>query len=166
MKLDNRKNVYKIWLRKFLTTIILTLLIIAFGFSEYFKTPVLGISRTWYLIALALFYSGLQAYNILLKANFVYFTDNGEKIILRYYPVRIFNKKKNSIEIPKKSFVSWETRKFFFGRGEMLFLQGRFKSGIAKYPGVSLSVVNKKDRDRIKMALNSFVDKKYRYNQN
>ncbi len=166
MKFDNRRNIYKIWIRKFLTSVILTLLVIAIGFSEYFKVPVLGVDRIYYLIALAIIYLGLILYNFILRANFVYFNDNGDKIILRYYPIRIFNRKKNSIEISKQNFVSWEIEKFFFGSFEMLYLHGKFKTGVARYPGVSLSAVNKIDREKIRVALNSYSNKKYRYTPN
>ncbi len=166
MKLDNRKNTFQIWLRKFLTTIALTLLVITFGFTDYFKSPVFGIDKLWYLLALLVLYVGLIVYNILLKPNFVYFTDNGDKIILRYYPTRIFNRKKNSIEIPKQSFFSWEVEKFFFGRGEVLYLHGKYKSGIAKYPGVSLSAVSRLDREKIKASLNLHAKKKFDYTRN
>jgi hypothetical protein len=160
MKFDNRKNTYRIWFSKFLTTAIIASLVIIISFTDYFYTPVLGIDKSWYLIVLAIFYTGLMVYNILVKPNFVYFSDNGDKIILRYYPTRIFNRKKNSIEISKRSFVSWEIEKFLFGTCEMLYLHGKFKSGIARYPGVSLSAVNRRDSVCIKLALNIHAKKK------
>jgi hypothetical protein len=160
MKLDNRRQVALIWFRKFLSTLILTLLVITIGFSDYFKTPVLGIDKSWYLLALAVIYIGLLIINIVLKPHYVYFSDNADKIILRYYPTRIFNRKKNSIEIPRQNFVSWEIEKFLFGRCEMIFLHGKFKSTVARYPGVSLSAVSHKDRERIKAALNVYAKKK------
>lgn len=157
MKYDNRKNIYKIWFRKFLSVVILILLFVLFGFSDFFKSPVLGFEKTWYLIALAVFYTGLSAYNILLKPHYVYFSDNGDKIILRYYPARIINQKKHSIEILKQDFISWEVKRFFFGRAEMLFLTRRYKNSVARFPGVSLSAVRKIDRDKIKSALNAYM---------
>lgn len=157
MKLDNRSNTYKVWFRKFLSTVVLMLLVILVGYTDYFKTPVLGIDKSWYLILIAVMYFGLTLLNILLKPNFVYFSDNGDKIVLRYYPMRIFNQKKNSIEIPKSSLVSWEIKKFLLGTCEMLYLTGRFKTGIARYPGVSLSAVNRKDREQIKSSLELIV---------
>ncbi len=157
MKLDNRSNTYKVWFRKFLSTVVLMLLLILVGYTDYFKTPVLGVDKTWYLVVIGIFYIGLSMVNFLVKPNFVFFSDNGDKIVLRYYPMRIFNQKKNSIEIPKNSLVSWEIKKFLFGTCEMLFLSGRFKTGIAKYPGVSLSAVNRKDREKIKSALEVYV---------
>lgn len=161
MKLDNRNNVYKIWFRKFLATIILTTLLITIGFADYFDTPVFGINRGWYLIILVVFYLCLAAYNYLLLPNYVSYSDNGDKIVLRYYPVRILNRKKNSIEIPKQSFAAWEIKKFLFGRYEMLYVSAKFKSQIAKYPGISLSAVNSSDRKKIKSALNLYVKKKF-----
>lgn len=157
MKLDNRKNVYNIWLKKFLATILLTIMFITFGFTDFFQAPVLGIEKTWYLLALAIVYFCLGIYHYLQKPNYVSYNDNGDKIILRYYPVHILNRRKNSIEVPKENFESWETKKFLFGTGEMLFVNGRYKTKLAKYPGISLSAVNLSDRDKIKKALDTFV---------
>jgi len=153
MKLDNRHKIYQIWFRKFLSTIVLAVLIIIVGYGNYFKNPVLGLDKGWYLAAMAVIYIGLMLFNIFTKPNFVSFTDNGDKIVLRYYPTRIMNSKKNSIEIQKQNFVRWEVKKFFFGMYEMLFLYGKFKSGVAKYPGISLSALKKSDREKIKSTL-------------
>ncbi len=161
MKLDNRKKIYQIWFKKLISTIILIVLIITFGYSDDFKSPVFGIDKTWYLLGLTILYIVLISYNFLLKPNFVFFSDNGDKIILRYYATRIFNNKKNSIEISKQNFISWEIEKFFFGTCEMLYLHAKFKSGVAKYPGVSLSAVNRRDRDKIKAILDRYAKKKY-----
>jgi hypothetical protein len=160
MKLDNRKNVYRIWLGKFLATVILTFLIITIGFTEIFQYPVLGIDKSWYMGFVIAFYICLAGYVFLLRQNYVSYSDNGEKIILRYYPIRILNQKKNSIEIPKQSFSSWEIKKFMFGRCEMLYVSGKFKNGIAKYPGISLSALNAADRNKIKAALSLYVKKR------
>ena len=164
MKFDNRRNIFKIWFRKFLSVVILILLLVLFGLSEFFKSPVLGIDKTWYLVTLLVFYIALMGYNFLLKPNYVYFNDNGDKIILRYYPARIFNQKKNSIEISKQNFVSWEVKGFFFGTCEMLYLNGKFKSGVARFPGVSLSAVNRKDREKIKTTLNTYAAVRFQAN--
>jgi hypothetical protein len=159
MKLDNRRNTYQIWFRKLLATIILVILAVTIGYTDFFKTPVLGVDKTWYLVALAVGSIGISAYNLLLKPSYIAYSDNGDKIVLRYYPTRIFNSKKNSIEISKSNFVSWEIKKFFFGTCEMLYLTGKYKSGVARYPGVSLSAVNRKDREKIKTALNIYAKK-------
>jgi hypothetical protein len=107
-----------------------------------------------------------MVYNFVLRPNYVYYSDNGDKIVLRYYATRLFNNKKNSIEISKQNFISWNIEKFLFGTCEMLYLHGKFKSGVAKYPGVSLSAVKRSDREKIKASLNAFAKKKFETSQN
>jgi len=161
MKIDNKKNILQIWLLKLVSTSVFIVLFVIIGYFDFFKNPVLGLERTIYLIALALLYVSLFIYNYRKKPNYIYFSDNGDKIVLRYYDVRIFNNKKNSIEILKQNFYSWETEKFLFGNYEMLYLHGKYKTGIAKYPGVSLSALNHKDKEKLKTALNVNAKKKF-----
>jgi len=78
---------------------------------------------------------------------------------MRYYPIRIFNQKKHSIEIPKSRFVKYETEKYFFGMKERIFLYQKTQNGIARYPGIHLSAVDKEDIERIKKSLQQFMKK-------
>ena len=157
MKFDNRKNTIANWLRKLFFTILLILLIIAFGFFEYFQKPVLGLDRSVYLIGLGVFYIILISINALLKPDFVFYGDIGDKIIMRYYPIRIFNQKKHSIEIPKSKFVKYEIEKYFFGMKERIFLYQKTQNGIARYPGINLSAVDREDIERIKKSLQQYM---------
>jgi hypothetical protein len=161
MKFDNRKNMYRVWLRKFFFTALLLILIIVIGFSEYFLKPVLGLDKSVYLIALGIIYIVLIIINALLKPDFVFYGDVGDKIILRYYPIRILNAKKHSIEIPKSKLARYETEKYFFGKKERIFLYQRTQNGIARYPGINLSAVDKNDIRKIKRALDQYI----RFNQ-
>ena len=144
---------YRIWVRKFFLTLLLVLLIIIFGFSDLFKKPVLGLDKSVYLIILGVLYIIIITINALLKPDFVFYGDIGDKIILRYYPVRILNRKKHSIEIHKSKFVRYETEKFFFGLKERLYVYQRTTHGIARYPAISLSAVDKQDILKIKHSL-------------
>ncbi len=159
MKFDNRKNTFKIWFRKFIFTAVLLILIIIFGFSEYFKNPVLGMDKSIYLISLGVVYVILIIINGVLKYNFVFYGDIGDKIIMRYYPIRVLNQKKHSIEIPKTKFYKYEIEKFFFGMKERIFLFQKTQNGIARYPGISLSAVDRIDRENIKKALSQYIKK-------
>lgn len=159
MKFDNRRNTYQIWLGKLLATSVLTILIIAILYSDFFKTPVLGIDKSWYFIVVVVFFALLAIYSILRKPHYVFFSDSGDKIILRFYPTRMFNRKKSSIEIPKQSFFSVEVKPFLFGTCQMLFVYGKIKSRVAKYPGIPLSSVSAKDRAKLVAVLNSYAKK-------
>jgi hypothetical protein len=153
MKFQNRKNTTAIWLNKFILTLVFMLLIILIVFVRWFNNPVLGIERIyWIFITLGvwLFIAGFQN---LKQPCYIYFEDTADRLIIRYYPLRIINQKKNAIEINKKAFVKFETVKFFWGLHEKLIIYQRLKNGVAKYPAVSLSAVNKKDIEKIKEIL-------------
>jgi hypothetical protein len=156
MVTENRKNTLRIWLVKFVATVIFTPLIMVFSFSIYFSKPVLGFDRICYIYVLCVIYAGIFVYYWLLRPYFVYFNDQGDRIIMRYYAVRAFNRKKYAIEIPKKDFVRFESERFFFGN-ERLTLYQRFRNGVGKFPSVSLSAVKRSDRKKIKAALTSYT---------
>jgi hypothetical protein len=157
VKFQNRKNTMTIWVNKFVMTLIFTIMIVFTGFTKWFDEPVLGIERVhWIVIIVAVwllfvFLQGLR------RPCYIYFEDTGDKLIIRYYPLKILNQKKNSIEIPKKDFIKFTTEKFFFRKYEKIILYQKFKKGIAKYPPISLSAVNKNDIAKIKTLLGQYI---------
>ncbi len=156
MKFENKRNTLNIWLQKLVATVIFTPLLMFILFSRLFKEPVLGIDRDIWLIVVILLYAGLTAWHIFIRPAYVYFSDNGQKIILRYYNVSALNRKKHSVEIPKEQFVKFETRKSFPGV-ETIILYRRMPKGIAHYPPVSLSIVSPSDREKMKRALSQYI---------
>jgi len=157
MKYDNKHNTYRIWLRRLLMAIIFTILIVLILLTDWFDNPEGQLNKYHLIIAISVVYVTISLVNYLKLPYYVYFSDTDDMIIIRYYSVSIFNSKKNSIEIPKKQFVRFETRKFFFGSGEKLIVYQNFRKKIAKYPPISLSAVDKKDRERIKNALRKYT---------
>lgn len=156
MKLDNKKATLNIWLIKFVATVIFFPLVIVISFTNYFSVPVLGLERPHYLLIVCTLYIGLMIYYTLKHPYFVFFSDSGEKIILRYYPIRAINQQKKSIEIPKSQFLKYETEKFFLGN-EKLYLFQRLNNKVAKFPAVSLSALSKKEIRQIKNSLNQYT---------
>lgn len=157
MKYDNKQNTYRIWLRRLLMAIIFTLLIITILLTDWFDNPEGNLSKYHLIIAIAGVYLIISLLNYMRLPYFVYFSDMNEMIVLRYYPLSIFNSKKNSIEIPKKQFVKFETSRFFFGMEEKLIVYQLYRKKIARYPPISLSAVDRSDRERIKAALRKHV---------
>ncbi len=159
MKISNQKNTYRLWLRKLLYAIVFTLLITLMLVTRWFDNLVEGLNRYHLIIAVALAYTVFSFWDYLKKPYFLYFSDNGEMLILRYYPVSIFNQRKNSIEIPKKFFVKYELRKFLLGTQEELIVYQFFRNKVAKYPPISLSAVDRADREKILSSLDKLIRK-------
>ena len=159
MKFQNKRNTASIWLNKFVLTLFFIILLIAVGFVRWFDIPVLGMERVYWIVIIVSFWFIIILIQNLRQPCYIYFEDTQDTIIIRYYPLRIINQKKNSIEISKKSFVRYETVKFYMGAYEKLIIYQRFKNGIAKYPPVSLSAVDRKDIEKIKKILGKYVVK-------
>ncbi len=157
MKFDNKKSTYNIWVQKFITTVILFPLIVLFSFANYFKNPFLGIDRGFWVGFFVLLYTSVILYHRLRNPNYILFSDNGNKITLRYFPAKVFNQKKHSIEIPKSKFVKFE---IISGRMfDSLILYQNFKNGVGKYPPISISALPKKDLNRLKRSLSQYIKK-------
>ena len=75
---------------------------------------------------------------------FVSYNDHGEMIVMRYYPLSLFNSKKHSIEIPKPQFVKYELKPFFFGRHQKIILYQHFRNKVVAYPPISLSAAGRR----------------------
>jgi len=157
MKIQNKKETYRVWLQKFAATLIFTPLVLVFSFANYFDKPFLGLSRYWLIIIITFLYLLVIIYHHLKNPYYIFYSDHGDKITLRYYPVRAFNQKKNSIQIPKDRFVKFSIEKAFIGEKLVLFQQ--FNKGVGKYPAVSLSALGKTEKKQLIKSLSGYVKK-------
>ena len=159
MKLDNQKNTYKIWIRRLTLTIVFTLGIIILIFIPWFDQPDLWISEFHAMIFVAAVYVVISIINTMKIPYFVSYNDHGDTIVMRYYPLSLFNSKKNSIEIPKQQFVKYELKPFFFGRYQKIILFQHFRNKVVGYPPISLSAVDEEDKSRILASLQKYIKK-------
>jgi len=91
-----------------------------------------------------------------LSYQFVFFSDDGEKIILRYFNAGFISGKKNSVEIDKKSFSGYKIESSFFGLIQKIILFQKFKEGVAKYPPVYISALSREERAKVVRSLNLY----------
>lgn len=160
MKIDNKKHVYRIWLRKMIFTIVFTLSVVVVLFLDIFERPDSSITRYHVIIALALVFIIISVINSLRNPYYFYFEDKEGMLVFRFYPVGFFNSRKNSIEIPKQHLVKFEIIKFFLGMEEKLVLYQVYRKKVAKYPPISLSGLTHTERSKLKEALSLYVKEK------
>jgi len=153
MKVDNQRNTYRIWLSRLVMTIVFTLAIIIILFLPWFDKEDSAITKYHAIIFIALVYILINLVNYLKRPYFVAYSDQGEKIVMRYYPLSLFTSRKNSIEIPKSQFVRYEIKPFLFRTQQWVILYQHFRTKEAKYPPISLSAVDKADREQILSSL-------------
>jgi len=90
--------------------------------------------------------------------QYIEYSDEDQKIVLRYYPVITFGHKDyGSIELPQTSLYEAEFKKSFFGLVSDLTISIRTKRGIASYPEVSFAAMPREERKLIEDSLRSII---------
>ena len=142
MVIDIQRTVIKTQLRRFLTLIAFIVIAAVIIMVGSLLHNFLGITKyRWALIV-----AGIYIISIIVEAlfelNYIYFSDEDDLIVLRYFSMSMFNRQKNSIEIPKKVFRGYQIEKSFFGLKKKIVLLQRLKDRDVKYPAVSVTGLN------------------------
>jgi hypothetical protein len=156
MIIDIRRTVIKKKLRSFFMTIGVILIIVLVLFTGLFNEDAMKISKALMTVIIIAVYLLFILFNILRDFNYIYFNDEGDKLVLRYFSLSIFTQKKNSIEIPKRSFAGYKIEKSIAGLRERLILLQQLENRIARYPAVSITSLTSKQKSDIVNALNRF----------
>lgn len=156
MTFDNSKSIIKVRIRLFAVTVILiTYLILAYA-AEMIKFPLLGLDDTVWTV----FLSGLWLILILIPLFFnyqyVFFSDDTEKIIIRYFNAGIIGGRKNSVEIDKRSFAGYKSETKYFGLVTSITFFQKFSEGVAKYPPVYISALSQTEKVKLFKALSVY----------
>ena len=157
MKIENEKIVERVQALKVLyAVIIITIIGVFFTTSlEQYTIKYIGLSKGGIALVLGLAYLAFYFYHLLAKTSYLFYSDDGNKIIVRFYLLRPINPKKNSIEIVKNQFLKYTiVRKPL--TEEVVIYQ---KSGgqILKYPPFSISALKKDDKKKLFESLDLYV---------
>jgi hypothetical protein len=146
MILDIKRTILRKNLATFLTTLIMLVAIVVLLFVPFDSSLIKGLSNTLPAAFVAVAYVIHAFYNTFRNYNYIYFTDESDKLVLRYFSPNIFTTKKNSIEIPKREFAGYELQSFFMRYREKLILLRRTGKGVARYPAVSITALSTDER--------------------
>ncbi len=159
MIIENSKTTIKIRLRIFLASIIVVALIAIIYTTRILINPIWGLDKSqWSFILIGVFVL-IIIFNNFRDFYYIYFSDNGNNIVFKFYSMRIFSGKKNTIEIHKKDFVKFETNSSLFKMRDYIIIYQKLKKGIAKYPPISITGLSKKDKTKLKNQLSLFTSK-------
>ena len=88
-----------------------------------------------------------------LKLNYIYYSDSGDRLIIRYFNIHYGMRKKHSIEMVKHTLEKYELKKSVFGLKKTLVLYQKTNKGVAQYPGVYISALPKAQCDKVEKSL-------------
>lgn len=157
MKLDNSRTIISFRIKLFAVTVLFLAYIILSYAAKMFKLTLFGMSDTFWTIVLAALWLFVAFIPMFLNYQYVTYSDEGDTIIFRYFTSGIVGGKKNSVEIDKRTFAGYKTEKKLFGLIRSITLYQRFKEGVAKYPPIYISALNKEERSKIFRSLNLYA---------
>jgi len=156
MTFDNSSTIKIQRLTLFGASVVILAYIALTYFERLIKYPLLGMSDTLWTIMLIIVYLIIVFMPWIRKYQFVYYSDEGDSIIFRYFESGIFGGRKNSVEINKKTFSGFKTESGFLGLIQSITLFQQYKEGIAKYPPVYISALSKRERNKVIKSLKQF----------
>lgn len=149
MTFDNSKTIISLRIKLFGATIVFLAYIVLTYVAEMIRYPLLGMSDTVWTLILVSVYFFIAFLPMFLSYQFIYFSDEGDKIIFRYFSSGIVGGKKNSVEINKNTFSGYKIDSGFFGLIQKIILFQQFKEGVAKYPPIYISALNREEREKV-----------------
>ena len=149
MKLNNTKQATKFKRIFFLVSIFIALSALALFLLDYtfYALVTVGVFSLWFL------YFHVADY------QFIQFSSENNKVILRYYKAVKFGKPAySSIEFPQHMLRKVYFENSIFGKMSDVSFIVKTKRGIAEYPSVSLSAVPLKDRIKMQDTLHKIMN--------
>ncbi|NQU51496.1 MAG: hypothetical protein HQ522_03045 [Bacteroidetes bacterium] len=149
MTLNNKKQATKYKRIFFIVSIFIALSALALFLLDFtfYALACVGLFSLWFL------YFHVADY------QFIQFSSENEKVILRYYKaVRFGQGEYSSIEFPQHMLRKVYFENSIFGKMSDITVIVKTKRGIAEYPSVSLSAVSIEDRIRMQDALHKILD--------
>jgi len=149
MTLDNSKTIISIRIRLFILTISLIGYLIMTYFARVLHFPFLGMSDTTWSLILVGIYFVLAFYPMVLNYQYISYSDEGDKIVFRYFMAGITGGRKNTVEISKATFAGYRKETKLFGLVKSVILFQQLAEGVAKYPPIYISILSKKERAKV-----------------
>jgi len=160
MTFDNSKTIIKLRIRLFIATVIMIAYVFVVYFGKQLHFPIFGIQEHHATLILVAAYIIITFLPLILKYKYIYFSDDGHNIIFRYYSVGFLSGKKNSVEIPKGEFMSYKLVREYAGLLKSLQLFRLMGNKKASYPPVYVSSLRKSELNKIRAALDKYVQGK------
>ncbi|HEC44521.1 MAG TPA: hypothetical protein ENI20_17000 [Bacteroides sp.] len=157
MVLDNKKTAIKVYLWKMIQACVTVLLLIGIMITGWFEKDLLGITKYQWVILVSLVYLILIIVSRLRKLNFFYFSDEGDKILIRYYPIQPLVQKKKAVQIPKIGLAGYDINTVALGLKKVLILRQTIKGKVAIYPPIGITTLKRKEIDLLKKHLDKYI---------
>ena len=156
MTFDNSKTIIALRLRGFAATVIFLIYIVLIYVGRVVRFPIGNIQETPATIVITTLYIIIIFLPLMLRKMYVYYSDDGDNIVFKYFFAGMITGKKRSIVINKQTLAGYKINKGFLGINPSILITQRLKQGSAKYPPINIGSLRKKDREVIFRSLDKY----------
>ena len=155
MTVDNGKTIIRLRLNVFIATVLFIVYLFFAYFGRNLKFPIFGLTDTELSLIILALYLVIAFYPVILGYKYIYYSDDGPSIILRYYSVGLIKGAQRSIEIDKSRFAGYRKSGGYFSR--KIALIQKLDKRTAVYPGVSLTSLSTAEMNRLYKMLDKYA---------
>ena len=159
MTFDNSKTIINLRIWLFFATILLIAWIIVVFVAKMIPFPLLGLSETAWTLILVGIYLIILFFPMILSYQYVWFSDDEEHIVIRYFFAGMVGGKKNSVSINKRTFAGYKYEKKKLGFDKSIILYQKIGQGIAKYPPIHISALSRDQKQKLFSLLDQYSQK-------
>lgn len=157
MTFDNSKTIIGVRIKLFGATVVLLAYIALVYAAKLIRFPILGMNDTTWTLILVAVYLVLAFLPMILNYQYVFFSDDGESLVFRYFTAGIVGGKKNSVEINKTTFKGYIAESKYLGLTQYIVLYQKIGENTAKYPPIYISALKKDQRLKLFSALKKYT---------
>jgi hypothetical protein len=159
MIIDTEKKVFLTHLRRLIALLVFAVGVLLIMLVGSMPKTFLGLNKyNWALVVSILFIvaSVLESF---VGFCYVYFSDDKGILTFRYFSLSYFNSNKKLYQIPVSEFVRYELKSSMGGLKTTLTLYRLIKNQEAKYPSISLSLLDKVEIAKLIATLDKYSKK-------
>ncbi len=157
MEITNQKQAVSLKIQKSVALLALIIIIGLIYFANILSHSTFGLTRNQIALFIVSGFALFFIFHFLRNHNYIYYTDTGNKFILRYFSLRPFADKKNAIEFSKAEFHNYEINVSALGLRKDLVIYRKTPKGLAKYPPVSITALDRSDREKMLSSFQKLV---------
>jgi hypothetical protein len=157
MTFDNSKTIIGVRIKIFFATLLLLAWVGVVYFAQLIKSPILGIDDSIWTLGLVFVWILIAFLPMILNYQFIFFSDDGNDIVFKYFTAGIVGGKKNTVEINKGTFAGFRIESKYLGMTKSLILFQKLSQGVAKFPPIYITALTKDQQAKLIHALGQYA---------
>jgi hypothetical protein len=156
MTFNNGKRIVVFRLLSLISTVIFVIYMLLAYFAAVLGKYLTSTQLTIITIVITTAFIIVILWPAIRQYRYIYFTDDGRSVVLRWYTIGLMSGDNNSIEIPKESFAGYEITRKLNGLYSYITLYQIFQNRKVSFPPVSISALDNKEIRKVTEALDSY----------